>query len=78
MTEQKTLRKTSLSQGNRRENPVKKTKRALHNILNLNYSHSMDARETDGAESGALLGSRYMTSFYHGNRVNVEELWRRD
>ncbi|XP_035207098.1 piggyBac transposable element-derived protein 4-like [Stegodyphus dumicola] len=43
-----------------------------------NYSRIRDSRDTDGAEIKALLDLLYLAGIYHGNRVNLEELWRMD
>ncbi|GFT68135.1 hypothetical protein NPIL_140441 [Nephila pilipes] len=43
-----------------------------------NYTRSRDARNTDGAKTEALLGLLYLADVYHGNRVNIEKLWRMD
>ncbi|GFS42095.1 hypothetical protein NPIL_444671 [Nephila pilipes] len=37
-----------------------------------------ESRDTDGAVVEALLGLLYLVDACHGNRVNLEELWKMD
>lgn len=56
---------------------VTSTNKYITSVAN-NFSRERDAHTTDETEIRALFGLLYLAGICHGNRINREDLWRRD